>query len=247
MLVDSHCHLDFPQFDKDRDAVVARARDVVIVNSTVDPELVEKALGMPGRYGNVRCTLGFSASELDEGKFEAMKTLIRENRDRIVGLGEIGLDYHWVKDEAGREAERSHFRELARLGAQLGLPLVVHSREAEADCINILGELKVRAMMHCFSGSVEEAKRAVDIGCLVSIPANVGSSKGRQRLVGALPLESLVLETDAPYLSPKRGERNEPANVRAAAAKVAEIKGVGAAKVEEATTGNALGFYGIVT
>jgi TatD DNase family protein len=245
MLVDAHCHLDFPQFDSDRDEVVKRAAGIAIVNSTVNPELVGKALAMPSRYPNVWCTLGFSASDLDEARCSAMMSHIREYRDRIVGLGEVGLDYYWVKDEAGRAKEKGHFRALLGLAAELSLPVVVHSRDAEGDCINILGDFKVRAMMHCFSGSVEEAMRAQDMGFLISVPANVGVSKARQKTVAALPLQSLVLETDAPYLSPLRGERNEPANVREAAKAVARIKGVSVQAVEEATSANAANFFGI--
>jgi len=243
MLVDSHCHLDSPNFDGDRDAVVERARDVLIINSTVDPELVEKALAMAARHLNVRLTFGFQASETDEGKYGAMKAAIKANRGVIVGLGEVGLDYHWVKDEAGRQTERRHFRELAALSLELALPLVVHSRDAEADCINILRELKVGAMMHCFSGTGEQALEAVGLGCLISVPTSVVNSKQKQRLAAAVPLGSLVIETDAPFLSPMRGGRNEPANIRAAAEKVAEVKGLSASKVADATSENALRFF----
>jgi len=245
MLVDVHCHLDYPEFDSDLDEVVARAGDTIIVNSIVQPGGVEKGLGLAERYENVYCTLGLTASDLDEGRFRETVRLLRQHRDRIVGLGEVGLDYYWVKDDEGRRAERAHFAEFARLSGELGLPLVVHSRDAEADCINILGELKTRAVMHCFSGTTEDALKAVELGCLISIPANVTYVKGRQRLVEALPLDALVLETDAPYLSPLRGRRNEPGNVRAGAEKVAEIKGLDVTEVEEATTRNALGFLKI--
>jgi TatD DNase family protein len=245
MLVDVHCHLDFAQFDADRDAVVERAKDTIIVNSTVDPGLVEKGLGLADRYDNVYCMLGFSASETDASALELMSSLIRSNRGRIVGVGEAGLDYYWVKDEAGRAAERMLFRRMADLSVELGLPIVVHSRDAESDCINILEERKLRAIMHCFSGTLEEARRAVDLGCVISIPANVASSKTRQKLVRGLPLESLVLETDAPYMSPLRGQRSEPANVRVAAETIAQLKGVGFTAVEDATTENALRFIGV--
>ena len=245
MLVDAHCHLDFPQFDADRDQVVERAKDIRIVNSTVDPDLVGKGLSLQERYDNVSCTLGFSASDLDEGRFRRMVALIRANSDRIAGLGEAGLDYYWVKDEKGRALEKAHFLELALLSRELGLPLIVHSRDAEEECIIMLEELKLRAMLHCFSGTIEQARRAIGFGCLISVPANVSEVKSRQRLAQALPLESLVLETDAPYLSPRRGERSEPAYVRQAAEKIAELKGVSAGQVEETTTENAMGFFRI--
>jgi TatD DNase family protein len=245
MLVDVHCHLDFKDFDGDRDAVVGRAADMLIVNSCVEASSVQKALTLCKSYHNVRCMLGFSASETDEDAFNLMRSIIKEHRDDIVGMGEVGLDYHWVKDEAGRESERRHFIDLVGLSRELGLPLLVHSRDAESDTINILGERKVSAIMHCFSGTTEEAKRAVEAGCLISIPANVAYSKGRQNLVRSLPIDSMVLETDAPYLSPRRGERNEPANVKVAAEWVAQLKGLSLSEVEETTSRNAMGFLGM--
>jgi TatD DNase family protein len=245
MLVDSHCHLDFEVFDKDRDEVVARAKDVLIVNSTVDPHLVGKALPMQERYDNVYCMIGVSASECDEEVFDRMVELIREHKDKIVGLGEAGLDYHWVKDERGRQVERAHFLRVIDLAKELGLPLLVHSRDAESDSIGILEEAGAKAIMHCFSGTVEEARRAADLGCLISIPANIAYSKGRQKLAAAMPLESLVVETDAPYLAPVRGERNEPANVKAACGKIAKLKGLSQSAVEDATARNALRFLRI--
>jgi len=245
MLVDVHCHLDFSQFDKDRGQVVGRAEDILIVNSTVDPELVGKSIALSEEYDNVYCTLGFGASDLDTLRFDRMRQAIEDNRKKIVGIGEVGLDYYWVKDEAGRAFEREHFESMLNLAKELNLPVVVHCREAETDCINILRQRKIGAIMHCFSGKVEEAFEAVESGCLISVPANVVSSKSRQRLVEALPLESLVLETDAPYLAPVRGERSEPAHVRLAAKKIAQLKGVGIQQVGESTTANALRFFRI--
>lgn len=247
MLVDCHCHLDFPQFDGDRDEVVERAKDLLIVNSTVDPGLAEKGLGLAARYPNVRCMLGFSASELDEEKFRLMMELIAENRKLIIGVGEAGLDYYWVKDGPGRAKERDHFIKVVDLSRELALPLLVHSRGAESDCINILRERKVAAIMHCFSGTLEEALEAVESGCLISIPANVTVSKARQRLARELPLESLVLETDAPFLAPERGARCEPADVIKGCEKVAELKGVSFEEAASATSENALRFLKIKT
>jgi TatD DNase family protein len=182
-------------------------------------------------------------SDLDEENFIRTKKLVRENRGRVVGLGEVGLDYYWVKEESGWLVEKRNFIEFIGLAKGLGMPLVVHSRAAESACINILEEHKTSAIMHCFSGTIEEAKRAVGFGCLISIPTNVTYVGKRQKLVKALPLTSIVLETDAPYLAPVKGERNEPANVKAAVEKVAELKGLDASEVEDVTTENALNYF----
>ncbi|MBD3389166.1 MAG: YchF/TatD family DNA exonuclease [Candidatus Altiarchaeales archaeon] len=246
MLVDTHCHLDYGEFDNDLEEVMGRCQGMLVVNSIVQPDAVEKGLRLSEEYDNIHCTLGLTASDVDEDRFKEAKRLVREHRDRIVGLGEVGLDYYWVKNEEEREVERRHFREFIELSRDLKLPLVVHSRDAEGDCINILEGCKSRAMMHCFSGPPEEALKAVKMGCLISVPANVAYVKSRQRLVEALPLESLVLETDSPYLSPVKGFRNEPANVKYAAEKIAELKGVKVKEVEDATSENALEYFSIV-
>lgn len=245
MLVDAHCHLDYDSFDEDRDEVVARAEDVVIVNSIVSPDAFGKGIALSKRYPNVHCTLGLAASDLDEGRYGETVRLIREHAQDVVGLGEVGLDYYWVKDGKGRDAEQRRFRGFIELAQELGLPLIVHSRDAEADCINILEELKTSAIMHCFSGTISEAEQALDLGCLISVPANVTHSKSRQELAASLPLKSLVLETDSPYLSPVKGQRNEPGNVKYAAEKIAQLKGVEVEEVAAATTRNALSFFGI--
>ncbi len=245
MLVDCHCHLSFPEFEKDRDEVVKRAGDMIVINSEVDPDSFNLGLSLSEKYENVYCTLGLSASELDGEKFRRAVRLIEEKKDAIVGLGEVGLDHYWVKDEAGREVEAAHFRQMVDLSKNLKLPLVVHSRDAEEEVLNILCEKGVNALLHCFSGSLELALRAARMGCLISIPTNVVNSKRRQELVGALPLEAIVLESDAPFLPPHKGLRNEPSNLVHSLGKIASIKGAIKSEVEAKTTENALRFFGL--
>jgi len=245
MLVDCHCHLAFDQFDSDRELVVRRARDenILIVNSSVGPEEAEAALNLTKKYENVYWTLGLSASELEAQKVAETVNLIKKHRKEVIGLGEVGLDYYWVKDEKDQQTERHHFKEFIELSIELDLPLIVHSRDAEEDCITILRKYGKPALFHCFSGSLKQAEDAVSLGCLISIPTNVVYVKSRQRLARDLPLKSLVLETDAPYLSPTPKTRNEPVNVIKAAEKISTIKKITPEDVAQQTTENAKRFF----
>ncbi len=247
MFVDSHCHLTFTQFDEDRGEVIERAvkSDVLIVNSIVSPLEVDDGLKFLRDFDNVYSTLGLSASCLDDGEVEETINLIRQMREEIVGLGEVGLDYYWVKGEGERAVLKENFGKFIELSKEVDLPLVVHSRDAEADCIKMLEKHDKPALMHCFSGRLEQALNAIELGCLISIPTNVVYVKKRQELAGEIPVESLVLETDAPYLSPTPKTRNEPINVVKAAQKIAEIKGISVEEVEDSTTENAKKFFRI--
>jgi len=247
MLFDVHCHLSFPEFDCDRDMVIEKAckEGVYMVNSSVSPEETRKAAELAERHEKVYWTLGLSASETNEQKTLETIEAARRNRKNIIGLGEVGLDYYWIKDEKLRSRERENFRRFIELADELRLPIVVHSREAEEDCIRILGEYGSNALMHCFSGSLEQAEKAAEMGCLISIPTNLCHSKQKQKLVKGLDLGCMALETDAPYLAPTPKTRNEPVNIKKTVEKIAEIKGVDEREVEEKTTENSKRFFNL--
>jgi TatD DNase family protein len=247
MLVDVHAHLDFPQFDSDRGAVIERARDegIFIVNSGLGPEGIVKTISLAGEYDNISATLGLSPQEFRGEVVDETRRLIREHRDEISGIGEVGLDYYWVKDSAGRGRELEVFNMFIGLSQELNLPLVVHSRDAEVDVIQRLREEDIPALLHSFSGGLRQAEEAVSFGCLISIPISVNYSKNKQTLAENLPLESLVLESDSPFLSPEPKTRNEPSFIRLSRDKIAEIKDVDREIVEEVTTRNAKDFFGL--
>lgn len=241
-LIDTHAHLDFPEFDKNREEVIARAsgEGVRIVNCCLNPEGLEKVR----RFKELYLTIGCTPYRLED--FSGQFKLIRDNADDIVAVGEIGLDYHWIKDEGERERERENFTVLLKLAKELDKPVLIHSRNAESPALDLLEKTRVeRAIMHCFSGSVDEAARAMDLGYLISIPTNVTRSKQKQAFARGLPLESVVLETDSPYLAPEPRTVNEPANVRISAQKIADIRGVEFEEVARQTTRNARKFFGI--
>ncbi len=245
MLIDVHAHLDFPQFDRDRDSVVRNAKDneIFIINSGIGRDGIEKTMKLVSEYDNVKATLGLSPTEFNTQIIEETIDLIRKYRDRIVGIGEVGLDYYWVKDSEKRRTELENFRRFIDLAEELDLPLVIHSRDAEGDVINELKRKNLPALLHCFGGTLKQAEDAISFGCLISIPTNVVYSKQKQLLSKEIPLESMVLETDSPYLAPVPKTRNEPVNVRLSAEKIAEIRGIELSAVEDITTNNARSFF----
>jgi TatD DNase family protein len=235
-LVDSHCHLDMPQFDGDRDAVVGRAREAglveMLVVGGVDEEAghrralrVAESLGLPA-------TAGLHPHEArlgSESVYDELRGLAREGR--IVAIGEVGLDFHY--DHSPREAQREAFRRQVRLAREVGLPLVVHTREADGETAGILedeGAAEAGGVVHCFTGGLELARRALGLGFLISFSGVVAFPRAEviQQVARQVPDDRLLVETDAPYLAPPphRGKRNEPAFVVEVARKVAGLRGV---------------------
>ena len=245
MYCDTHCHLDYDVFKEDIDEVMQRSKDVVIVSSVVEADRFEWMRVLSRKYQNLYLSIGLAPQDLQKEKYEKTKDLIREHRQDIVAVGEVGLDHHWIKQESQMRKQEQWFREFIKIAQETRLPLVIHSREAEQETINILQEHKAKAIMHCFSGTPELAEKAIAAGALISIPSNVTYVKTRQKLAKKLPLESMVLETDSPYLAPVKGQRNEPWGVKEAAKKIAQLKGVSLGQVRDTTTENALRFYGL--
>ncbi|RLI95345.1 MAG: DNase [Candidatus Altiarchaeales archaeon] len=247
MLIDVHSHLDFPQFDNDREYVIERAskEDIIIINSGLGPEGIERTLSLSERYENVLATLGLSPQEFDGNVICEVINLIRRYRDEIVGIGEVGLDYYWVRDGEKRKLEMENFEKFMDLSIELNLPLVIHSRDAENDVIEKLIEYDMGALLHCFSGNLRQAEKAISIGCLISIPTSVVYSKQKQKLVREIPLENIVLESDAPYLSPVPRTRNEPINIKMSLKKISEIKNIDIEEIAEVTTKNAMSFFNL--
>jgi len=243
--VDTHAHLDFPEFDVNRGEVIDRAKKagVTIINCVLNREGLGKISPF---FDDVYLSIGATPYNLEPGYFESQMGLMQENKDSLVAVGEVGLDYHWVKDKEGREKEQENFLSAIELAKSLEKPLLIHSRNSEKPCLEILeAEGVKKAVMHCFSGSLKEAAHALELGYLISIPTNIARSKQKQELAKEVPLESIVLETDAPYLAPEPGEVNEPINVRATAGMIAEIKKLDVSEVARQTTGNARHFFGL--
>ena len=247
-LVDCHAHLGDPTFDADRDEVLSRAREagvehVVIVGETLDD--AHRNLELAETHEGLLPAAGLYPTHLDTTQAEQLEALIREQRERLVAIGEVGLDYWKVQEDKDRELQREIFRRFVRLSSELDLPLNIHSRSAGRHVIALLIEEDARpSQLHAFDGKPSSALPAVEAGHFFSIPASVVRSRQKQKLVRRLPLSCLLLETDSPVLSPEPGTRNEPANLRFALTAVAEIKGLDPREVAEATRENVRRLYG---
>jgi TatD DNase family protein len=254
-LFDSHNHLYLDEFDADRDAVMERARAAGVVGQACVAEDIETArlcVELANRYPEVCAVVGLHAHKASEDSDEqsaAIKALAQSGK-KVVAIGEIGLDYHY--DLSPREAQRAVFRRYLGLAHELALPVVIHCREAHADCERILREAqrgRWRGVMHCFSGTAEQARAFLELGLYISFAGTVTfkNAQKTREATAAVPVERMLVETDAPYLAPQRvrGKRNEPAFVRDVAEKVAEIKGLSVEDVARITTRNARLLFGL--
>ncbi|MGI6575858.1 MAG: TatD family hydrolase [bacterium] len=252
MLIDTHAHIQDREFAIDLDAVLLRAKEqgVEYINA-VGSNLASsrRAAELAARHLSVFAVVGIhphDSKEADSDAFAAIRDLTAN--DRVVALGEMGLDYHY--DFSPRKIQQRVFRYQIKLARELGLPIVVHDREAHGDTMAILREEKaaeVGGVLHCFSGSPEMAKECLAMGFYISIAGPITFSNVRRlaEVVKEVPLECLLVETDSPYLTPVpyRGKRNEPAYVRLVAEAIAKIKGVPLAEVEQQTTANAINLF----
>ncbi len=248
MLVDSHCHLDFPEFANELDDVVARAGEAGVATMlTICTHLTRfpRVLAVAERFDNVWCTVGIHPHEAASEPETSAATLVRlAEHPKVVGFGETGLDYHYLHSPA--EAQQRSFRAHIAAARSAQLPLVVHTREADADTARILaeemGQGPFPGLLHCFSSTRQLAETAVDLGFSISFAGIVTFKKAEalRETAAALPLDRILVETDAPYLAPvpKRGKRNEPAFVHHTAAEVARIRGMALDDLAAATTDN---------
>ena len=254
MFVDSHCHLDFKDFDADRAEVLARARAAkVAMMVTISTKITEAAqiIALAEAHDELACTIGIHPHEAGSQPETSAAQLVELSRHpKVIGIGETGLDCYY--EHSPRAAQQRNFRahiEAARLS---GLPLVVHARDADEDTADIMedemGKGAYPALIHCFTAGPELAERALAMGCYISISgiATFNSAKQLRQTIETIPLERLLIETDAPFLAPvpHRGKRNEPSFVADTAAALAELKGVSVAQLAQATSDN---FFALFT
>ncbi len=248
MLIDSHCHLDFPDFAGELDAVVARAQAVGvgrIVTISTRVKRHAEVVAITERFPQVYCSVGTHPHHAHEELDVAVEGLIAPTRHpKVVAIGEAGLDYHY--DSSPRAAQAQGLRNHIAAARATGLPLVIHSRDADADMARILEEETGKgvfpAVLHCFTGGRDLAERAIALGLYVSFTGIVTfkTSDALRAIAGSLPADRILVETDAPYLAPPphRGKRNEPAYVVETAKVLAETRGVSPAELAHATTEN---------
>jgi TatD DNase family protein len=257
-LIDSHAHVDFPQFDEDRNAMLDRARaagvsTLLAIGSGPGPEKLDAALPFAEQHDWIYATVGthpHEARDLTPQHLDRLSELAEH--PKVIAWGEIGLDYFY--DHGPREIQDRAFRQQLALAHQARLPIVIHCRDAWADCMNVLEEVwrptGLGGILHCFTSTLEDARRGIEMGFLVSFAGNSTYPKAvnLREVAKALPLENILIETDAPFLAPQgyRGKRNEPAYVGEVAKAIANVRNLRAEEVASATAANFRRFFGLV-
>lgn len=247
-LVDTHAHLCDPSFQNDCFEVIARAKTAgvhAIIAVGEDLSDAQRNLHLAAENRAIKPAAGLYPANLDlDAAFEVM-AFIRRNRERLYAIGEVGLDFWVVKEDAQKELQREIFAMFIRLAIEVDLPLNVHSRSAGRHAVKLLldnGATKVQ--LHAFDGKYAAALPAIEAGYFFSIPPSVVRSRQKQKLVKNLPFECLLVESDSPVLGPDPGKRNEPANLPISVRAIAEIKGFSQAAVADIITENTKKLYG---
>jgi TatD DNase family protein len=256
-MIDTHCHLVYEGADPE--PAIARAREAglkAIVTCGYPRDYGNNMAAYEKHAGFIFLTLGLGLHPIDIKDMtadEVDKYLdnIRLLKDKILAVGEIGLDYHWFPlgknvDEDKRFKEA--FSKSLELAKDIGKPVVLHTRKAEQDCFDIVvshGFKPGQACFHCYAGNMTLAREIIDKGFLISLSSNMDKSKNTKKIAKSFPLEQLLTETDSPFLSPIPGKKNEPANVKLVVERIAELRGMPVAEVDKQTTDNAVKFFGM--
>ncbi len=253
MLFDTHAHYDDERFDGDREALLAGMPEKnvgLIVNPGCDISSSRTAVALAESFDFVYAAVGIhpeNCGDFEPGMIDHLRQMAKN--PRVVAIGEIGLDYYWAENPP-RELQQEVLRRQLRLAEELDLPVIIHDRDAHGDTLEMVREFpRVRGVFHCFAGSAEMARELIKMGWMLSFNGAVTfkNVKKAPEVIAAVPLEKLMIETDAPYLTPvpHRGERNDSSYVRLVAEKIAQIKGLTPEEVEKATWENGRRFFGV--
>jgi TatD DNase family protein len=257
-LIDSHAHIDLPQFADDREAMFERARaagvEHILAIGTGRPEKLDLAIEFADKYDWIYASIGIHPHEANEVTSQHLETLAElAKHPKVLAWGEIGLDYFY--DHTPREVQDRAFRDQMALAAKAKLPIIIHCRDAWPDTLRVLEEAwkptGLGGILHCFTSTVEDAQRGLDMGFLISFAGNSTYPKAAniRDVAKALPLEKILIETDSPFLAPQpyRGKRNEPAYVAEVAKAIATVRNLGAEEVASATAVNFRRFFKLDT
>lgn len=254
MLIDTHVHLNADHYDEDLDEVIERAREAGVSHFVVigfDNKTIDRTMELIDKYEDVYGVIGWHPVDAVDCRDEDLARIEKlSSHPKIVGIGETGLDYHW--DKSPEHIQKEIFKAQIALAKRVNLPLIIHNREATGDVVEILeeeGAGEVGGIMHAFSGSPEIADRVLKIGFMISLggPVTFKNAKQPKEVAKYVPLDKLLIETDAPFLTPHphRGKRNEPAYVKLVAEEIAKLRDISYEEVAKATSDNALKIYNI--
>ena len=252
LIFDSHAHYDAEQFDPDRDAVLSVLPEegvCAVVQCATDPDSIKKSLAMAEAYPYIRVAVGIHPEFVNQATDEWL-TAVREAaaHPAVCAIGEIGLDYYW-EENAPRQVQIDWCRKQIELAMELNLPIIFHDREAHEDTLNLMREYRPRGVVHCFSGSAEMARQLTDLGLYIGLGGAATFKNARKpvEVAQSLPLDRLLLETDAPYMAPVplRGKRCDSRMIAHTAARIAEIRGMDGVALLEAARANANALFGL--
>ena len=256
LLVDTHCHLDMDEYQQDFDKVMATATEngvSKILTIGIDLNSSSNAIKLARRYDNIYAAIGIhphNVAGVKESEYIELARMAGNPTNKIVGYGEIGLDY--FRSHCPREIQLTHFERQLRLAKELALPIIIHDRDAHEDVLNLLNEIApfpAGGVMHCFSGDISLAREVMELGLHISIPGIVTFKKSDtlQEVARTIPLERMVLETDGPFLTPvpHRSKRNQPGYLLFTAAKIAELREISVKDIAHHTTKNAHELFGL--
>jgi TatD DNase family protein len=256
-LTDSHAHIDFPQFAEDRKGMLDRARAagviaLLAIGTGPGPEKLDSALPFAEQHEWIYASVGVHPHEAKEVTQKHLEELAKlAKHPKVIAWGEIGLDYYY--DHSPRDVQQGVFRDQMVLASRARLPIIIHCRDAWTDCLNMLEQhwkpTGLGGILHCFSSTLEDARRGIEMGFMISFAGNSTYPKAQnlRDIAKALPLEKILIETDAPYLAPQpwRGKRNEPAYVAEVARTLANVRNLSPDEVAAATSGNFRRFFGL--
>ena len=243
MFTDTHCHLSIKDYD-DIDKIISNAKENNIYRLIIcgcDKESIYESIDIANKYDNVYLEIGYHPSEANittEDDINELRELIKNNK-KVVAVGEIGLDYHWDKDN--KEKQKDLFKKMIDISKEFNLPVVIHSRDAFQDTYDILKESNVKGDIHCFSGNLDNAKMYIDLGFVIGIGGVLTfKNTNLKETIKNIDLENIILETDSPYLSPEpfRGKQNEPKNILYVAKEVSSLKNIPLEEVSKITENN---------
>lgn len=254
MFIDTHVHLNADQYEDDLQEVINRALEANVKKMVVigfDRITIERAMKLVEQYSFIYAVVGWHPVDAIDCTEEDLKWIEElAAHEKVVGIGEMGLDYHW--DKSPKDVQQVLFRKQIRLAQKVNLPIIIHNRDATEDVIRILQEEEAHltgGIMHCYGGSVETAKQCIDMNFMISLggPVTFKNARKPKEVAAEIPLEHLLIETDAPYLAPHphRGKRNEPSLVPLVAEEIARLKGISIEEVAKTTTKNAEKFFKI--